>query len=96
MTTIGGLKANRTCVLGYLKTKQTEVGPILNQKRNVPQANPEQLEELQEMIAVSLGHLQPTLQKLEAANQKLVDEFVRTKDNDEFQQILTYRRSISA
>ena len=92
MTTIGGLKANRTRVLGHLKTKQTEVEPLLNQRRNVNQANQEQLEELQELLAVLLGHLKPNLQKLETANQKLVDEYVRTQDNrghDEFQQLLT-------
>ena len=80
MSTVGGLKANRTRVLTHLKAKQTEVEQLLNQRRNADRANQEQLEELQEMITHLLGHLEPTLLKLEAANQKLVDEYVRTQE----------------
>ena len=77
MSTIGGLKASRTRVCGHLNQIQQEALTVLNHRRNIKHANPEQLAEIQELAQDLIGQLQPSLQKLEIANQKLEDEYVK-------------------
>ena len=82
MSKIGGLKANRTRICGILNTTFQEVAPLLTQRPNVSRATSEQLEELQRLVMDLLAQLQPDLQNLERANEKLEEEYVRTKDVD--------------
>ena len=81
MSTIGGLKANRTKHCTRLQARLREVQPITNHRANVRKMDKlPQLDQLYHLASDLLPHLQSSLDKIEETNQKMIATYEEKKD----------------